>query len=286
MLSRLAKSNELELIVAHVNHGLRAESAEEAQFVQGLAQLYGAAFQLCVPEKWDEKENVESWGRRVRYEFFEHLRSEAKGDLVVTAHHQNDQAETLAFRLLTGRILTSAKSILEFDPHQMLLRPLLRIPKESIVEYVSLYSLPYVSDVSNYDLARGRNRIRHHLLPILKGEYNPNIVEDLAMTAERLFQDEEYLREQARAWADRAVLPITPRFLLEEVPLPLQWRVLAEKAVDVFGVDAGRIGYPAFQSVLRLMQKKHLDGPKVLELGFGYSARIHPVKGVGFEVIR
>ena len=226
---------------------------------------------------------MEAWGRAVRYSFFERVRQELSAHAILTAHHQNDQAETILFRFLTARLLTSAKSISEYDSKLKILRPLLAVSKTQIANYIRLHGLSFVSDSSNLDQSRARNRIRLDLLPMLVEQYNPNLVEDLSLLARRLGEDERFLREQAHSFASRAGDMISIKFLEAEVPEALKWRVLAVRAEEQLGEDAGRIGFHAFRAVLQVMERRDLDGPKTVELGFGYVARIHPVKGVDFR---
>ncbi len=281
VLHGLARKLGVKIIVAHVDHGLRAESASEAEIVRQLAKDYGAEFKLFQAGPRDPGENVEAWGRRIRYSYFDTVRRETGSWLTLTAHHQNDQAETVLFRLLSGRALTSGRAISEFDVRQNIARPFLRVSKKKIKDYVKAERLSAVLDGSNLDTARTRNRIRLELLPVLEAEYNPNVVEDLFLFAERFGNDDEFLWNHARGVAETLAYPI-PLAQLRAVPPSLQWRILAVKAEEVFGEDGFRVGYHAYRGVLGRVLEECLDGPKKIELGFGYSAIIHPTKGVEF----
>lgn len=282
VLERLKRELHLRLEVCHLDHSLRPESAAEAELVRQHAADCGAGFHLQVAAPREPSENLEAWGRRLRYQLFESVRLQTGSDLIVTAHHANDQAETVLFRLLSGRALTSPRAIAAFSLERRLLRPLLAVPKKAISEYARSHSLRFVNDPSNFDRERARNRIRHDLLPMLLDGYNRNLVEDLAIFAERAAADDRQLLAEARE-AEHGLADPIPLAAFAVIAPALQARVLQVRLEKLYGEDAGKIGYHALRSVLLAVLRGAPDGPKTVELGFGFSAVIHPGKGVKFE---
>lgn len=280
VLNRLAGEGRLSLAVAHFDHALRDESRKETEFVRTLAQSYSLPFASARADGHRGSENLEAWARRVRYEFLERARKARQCDLIVTAHHLNDQAETVLFRMLSGRLLTDAHSIAELDLRRRLLRPLLQVPKLMIEDYVAEHRLSFVVDSSNSDLGRTRNRIRHELLPGLEKSYNPQLVAGLAQIARRLGEDERYLDEEACRVA--TALGATPSSeALRSVPDALLWRVIGVYARQEMGPESERLGYRAFRSVTELLASDPHE-TKRLDLGFGIRCEVSP-SGVRFK---
>ncbi|OVE79957.1 tRNA lysidine(34) synthetase TilS [bacterium J17] len=279
-LLRLAEEFPMELAICHVDHRLREESPEEAEFVRELARFHSLEFFLKVSETLPKGENLESWAREQRYTFFEKCREAFGAGCILTAHHQNDQAETLLFRLLTGRLLTQMHNISLFDEKRKLLRPLLMVPKSEIRDYVRRNSLSFVTDSSNLDLGRTRNRIRHDLLPKICSEYNPKVAETLSDFAKRASDDEDYLNEEVERIV-RAHSEEASGLSFEELPDAIGWRVLRGLAACEVGRVAYKVGYRSYCRLLEFVAPMPGEA-KTIELGFGLCARVQRSKGLQF----
>lgn len=212
-----------DLIIAHVDHGLRPESRQEAEFVEGLAESLGFPFfsQRIEVEKVAEREgqSIEEAARIVRYRFlFDQARRHAC-QAVAVAHHADDQVETVLMHFLRGAALPGLTGMAYrrmmplWDPEIPLVRPLLGIWREEIDAYVEGMGLTPCVDLSNLDTTYHRNRIRHMMIPELE-TYNPQIkaviwrmadvlradAQDLDVLTEQAFadclqgEDEEYVR--------------------------------------------------------------------------------------------
>lgn len=194
-----------ELVIAHINHCLRgAESDQDELFVRQLAQHYGIP---CFVKRADVAElaekggvTLEEAGRDVRYSFFEKLRLQYNAVAVAVAHHADDQAETLLIRLLRGGGIRGLSAMLPRNSFHVV-RPLLQITRREIEQYLAENRLEYRNDSSNQDQSFLRNRIRHQLIPLLKG-YNSSIVTQLASTALLLQEDAALLEQQLRRGFD------------------------------------------------------------------------------------
>lgn len=186
----------LQLVVAHLNHGLRgSESDDDEQLVQQLAAKYNLT---CETETCDVhslarqlRSSLEDAGRTARYDFFQRLRSSYQAGAIAVGHHRDDQAETFLIRLLRGSGTTGLASMAPRTAAGII-RPLLHISRQELRRYCSERQLPFREDSSNNDLSFLRNRVRHQLLPLL-AEYNPSISQQLAVTARLLGEDETLL---------------------------------------------------------------------------------------------
>jgi tRNA(Ile)-lysidine synthase len=185
------------LVAAHVNHHLRSnESDDDEAFVRQLSAQTDVPVQVAdgtLHETAARDRGVEAAAREVRRAALQRMRGETGATWIVTAHQQNDQAETLLIRLLTGRGATRLASIAPLSPDGFL-RPLLGVAKADIEAFLAQHGITPRHDRSNDDPRFLRNRIRHELLPLLR-EYNPRIVETLAATASRT-RDERALIDE------------------------------------------------------------------------------------------
>ncbi len=198
----LSKNWDFNLIVAHLNHGLRGcEGEEDAKFVAE----YATSLNLpSVLEKADVRTyckknqcSIEQGAREVRYDFLKRVLLEQNGDSVATGHTANDQAETVLMRLLRGCGSSGLSSIRPIR-NGWIIRPLLEVPSDEISDYIQKHGLSFRSDSSNANQAIFRNKIRHHLIPFLEQEYNPKIREGLGRLAEVIRNESEYLEGKTR----------------------------------------------------------------------------------------
>ncbi len=280
LLHRLRAEAWLKLHIAHFDHALRPESVREANFVRGLAKKYNLPFYERRAVTRPVSENMEAWARRVRYEFLEDVRRQTKSWLIVTAHHLNDQAETVLFRLLNGRYSTDATGIAELDLSRRVFRPLLRVKKSEIEDYVSLHLLSFVVDPTNADFERTRNRIRAELLPQLEKQYNPQLVTHLGVFAARSSEDERFLLEKASEV--RQSLPARPTGEeLRGLPPALLWRVILLIAAEQVGAEAEKIGYRTYWLVAEALEKSD-NQRRRFDLGFGIRCELSRNASVKF----
>ena len=195
------------------DHGLRPESAEEAAFVTSYCRERGIP---CFSGKADIRKyaaekglGIEEAARELRYRFLFDTAAERQTAAVATAHHANDQAETVLLHLLRG---CSPDGLCGIRPYGLpnafsgtipLIRPLLGITRAEIEAYAAETGMPYREDRSNTDTAYTRNRIRLDLLPKLEGDYNPRIVQALCRLAETAAMDRDVLEKECDRAAGR-----------------------------------------------------------------------------------
>lgn len=170
LLNILHKLN-FSLILAHVNHHKREESFIEQKEMEKLALKLNIPFELLDYYQEDNK-NFQAKAHDARYEFFKKLALKYNTSVIATAHHLDDQAETIIMRLIKGSNLYGygGISILKNEDEFTFIRPLLCLNKDDLYKYAVDNNLKYFEDCSNNDDDYLRNRIRHHILPLLKKE--------------------------------------------------------------------------------------------------------------------
>ncbi len=218
LLAEDAKRYHFPLILAHVNHGIRGEEAlRDRAFCLHTAKEYGLPIHVLdadVPALAKAHgTGMEEEARRVRYDYFASLMQKEQIPLLVSAHHADDQLETVLFRLARGCTLSGLCGILPVRRfgEGFLVRPLLEAPRAEILQYVKEQGLSYVEDSTNADLSYARNRIRHEVVPVLDGLF-PNLSERAALLSTSLREDSDCLSAMAeeflQAQATEAILSV------------------------------------------------------------------------------
>lgn len=167
------KDSYKELVVFHINHGLREESYEEAEFVERLVKDFDVKFykeELNMSDlERDSHTSEEMLARELRYQAFNKMAKLEGVTKLLTAHHKNDQVENILMRLLTGRSIDHSLAICEEIEMAGLTiyRPLLNILKAELEEYAKEKNLHYYVDATNFDTDYTRNNIRHNIVPLL-----------------------------------------------------------------------------------------------------------------------
>ena len=167
------KDSYKELVVFHINHGLREESYEEAEFVEKFVKDFDVKFykeELSMSDlERDSHTSEEMLARELRYQAFNKMAKLEGVTKLLTAHHKNDQVENILMRLLTGRSIDHSLAICEEIEMAGLTiyRPLLNSLKAELEEYAKEKNLHYYVDATNFDTDYTRNNIRHNIVPLL-----------------------------------------------------------------------------------------------------------------------
>lgn len=167
------KESYKELVAFHINHGLREQSYQEAEFVEDFVKNYNVKFykkELNMKDLVrDSHTSEEMLARKLRYDAFEEMSSSEGGVKLITAHHKNDQVENILMRLLSGRSMDYNLMIEEKTTIGSLevYRPLLNILKADLEQYADKNDLKYYVDSTNFDTDYTRNNIRHNIIPLL-----------------------------------------------------------------------------------------------------------------------
>ena len=180
----------ITLEAAHFNHHLRGEeSRRDAAFVQDLCDRYDIPLHLGEAKVQPGKKGLEAAARDARYAFLKTLPGK-----IATAHTADDNAETVLMHLIRG---TGLKGLGGIAPvNGPIIRPMLTVTRAEVDAFLNEYYVNHIEDSSNHGDAFLRNRIRHHVMPLLTGE-NPRFAENLSGMALRLRLDEEFLSGHA-----------------------------------------------------------------------------------------
>jgi tRNA(Ile)-lysidine synthase len=170
-----------KIIVVHVDHSIRPESQEDAEFVAQACKKYGVVYEgtrvdITKVAK-QEKISVEMAGRAIRYGYFERVRALYQAKWILTAHHQDDVVETVLINLIRWTRLRGLSGIEERQG--VLLRPLLAIEKSKLLSYAQKNAISFREDSTNEDLEYVRNRVRHEIIPQME-IINPMVRKTLA----------------------------------------------------------------------------------------------------------
>ncbi|MDO8240606.1 MAG: tRNA lysidine(34) synthetase TilS [Candidatus Moranbacteria bacterium] len=267
---QLQKKYPLELIVAHVNYGLRGKDSEaDEKFVRALAVKNNIAIEVLQVAKENTLKVSENSLREIRYNFFEKIRTEKKIDLIAVAHNSDDQVETFLMRILRGAGLQGLSAI-KFS-NGKIIRPLLGISRKEILEFLRNGNLTYRTDKTNAGSLFLRNKIRNKLIPQLEKNYNPSIRKTIFDATVSIAQDYDYINEVAKkVYQKNKDLSVSKLLALHPA---IQRRVLlqaiAEKKLDTQNIELSHIEeiLKALKSTKGKNQTFSLQGLKMTRKG-------------------
>jgi len=190
--------------VAHCNHMLRGDASHQDEaFVKKMAAKYGLHFHHTQADvaQYAKEYNLgtEVAARIMRYQFFEKAAKASHADVIATAHHAEDNAETLLMNLMRGSGITGLAGIpprRDVDKKLSYIRPILWLSKKEIEQYAKVRSLEWREDETNSSLQFTRNKIRHELLPLLRSEYSPGLTEVLNRTTTLMREAQEFISDR------------------------------------------------------------------------------------------
>jgi tRNA(Ile)-lysidine synthase len=267
-LVSLAARHRFRVVVAHLDHGLRPDSAEDAAFCRHLCEALGVPLHAAVADvsvrARRERGGLEQAARRERYRFLRRVREETGAAAIAVAHTRDDQAETLIMRLLRG---AGATGLGGMRPRSgRLLRPLLEVSREEVVAHLRERGLRWREDPTNADLRHLRNRVRHELLPYLEARFNPALREGLARTAGLLAEEAAHLVGEADALLERIARAEGAGIVLDASGLasapPAVARVAVRQALRRAG-GLARVGAVHVERVLKLAGSKGASGRRL-----------------------
>ncbi|MEZ4831077.1 MAG: tRNA lysidine(34) synthetase TilS [Caldilineaceae bacterium] len=197
---------QVQLHVAHLDHGLRPDSAADAEFVAALAADWGLPHHhFCLPAH--ARPHNEDAARRARYAFLAQVAAEINASVVAVAHHAGDQAETLLLHLLRGSGLdglAAMRPVQALTEQTRLARPLLAASRAQILAYLHTHNLPWREDATNADTGYTRKWLRHSLLPHMAERFPA--AEDALTRAAVILADEADRADAANRAAFAALL--------------------------------------------------------------------------------
>lgn len=198
VLRKLKEKLKIEIVVAHVNHSIREEADSETLYIKDYCNKHDI-------EIYIKKENVielakidkiglEEEGRKVRYKFFDEVLEKANANKIAIAHNMNDKAETVLMNIIRGSGSLGLKGI-EPKRDEKYIRPLIEIQRNEIEEYCKKNKLDPKHDKSNDDNTYTRNRVRNVLIPFLKENFNPNIINGINKLSIIMTEEQNYLEK-------------------------------------------------------------------------------------------
>lgn len=193
----------LKLICAHINHNVRKESDEEEKYVRNYCKENNIIFESVKIKFWGD-DNFENEARSKRYNFFEELVEKYNAKYLMTAHHADDLIETILMRIVRGSTLKgySGFSKIVNKGNYKIVRPLITLTKDEIIEFDKLNKIKYFIDSSNNENYHTRNRYRHIVLPFLKKE-NPNVHKKFLKFSETLLENSAFIDREANSHFNR-----------------------------------------------------------------------------------
>lgn len=197
IMRQLKNAWNLNLIAAHVHHGLRPEAELDLERVRDQCRAWEIDLELSRVDiarlARAEKRSLEEMGRICRYRFFTEVMEKYQARRIATAHHKDDNAESILLHLLRGSGSRGMRGILPLNKH--IIRPLLSLSKAQIMIYLHEHQIPYGWDATNMDSGFTRNRIRNELIPHLQECYNPQLVDSLNRFAEIARQEDQWMQD-------------------------------------------------------------------------------------------
>lgn len=267
-----------EMAVAHVHHGLRGEDAEEdLRFVQAMASSAGLEFlvrRITPGSLRCSGRSLQEAARMARYGLLEEMRGEFAASRIALGHQADDQAETVLAALIRGTGLAGLGGMPYRKGH--IVRPLLDIAREELMEYLRREAIPFREDPSNEDPRFLRVRIRKEVLPLMRRTLNPALREVLCRTARICAMEEEYLAHTAAStWAQIAIQGereiLIPIHRYTDMPMALRLRIL-------------RMGYARLRGNTRGLALHHCQAMDQMAMETGRERWLHLPKGVRFGV--
>ena len=197
ILNELKKKIGFKIVVAHVNHNVRIESYEEAEFLKKYCEKNNVIFEMMTITKYGD-DNFHNEARNIRYNFYEELINKYQANYLMTGHHADDLMETILMRIVRGSTLRgySGFSDIVDNGKYKIVRPLIGVTKSMLEEFDKEQHIPYRIDKSNFKDKYTRNRYRKSVLPFLKEE-DKNVHEKFIKFSNQIKESDEFIEKVA-----------------------------------------------------------------------------------------
>jgi tRNA(Ile)-lysidine synthase len=262
LLDLFARERGLTLFVGHFNHGLRGEESDaDETFVAERARTYGLPLHAgrgdTVSEAKRRGVGIQEAARDLRYDFLFRLREATGAGRIATAHHADDNAETILLHLFRGTGVQGMSGIPV--ARDSVIRPLLFAHREEIEEYARIEHILFRTDSSNAKDGYTRNAVRHHVLPLLKELVSPSVVENINRSGDNFRSLAAYLQEETHRVLEACTVARDAEGLhlsisgLMARPLLLRQHAILAALEEVSGV---RHGSDRVEAVLGLLENE------------------------------
>ncbi|NLJ78095.1 MAG: tRNA lysidine(34) synthetase TilS, partial [Tissierellia bacterium] len=244
ILLEIREEIDFNIFIAHVNHGVRGDEAlADEEFVRNLSEDLDLPYysRITNMDEYARAKGIssEEAGREIRYGFFREILSEIGGGKIAVGQNKDDQAETLIMRFFRGTGIDGLRGM-EYK-NDDIIRPILGIERLEIEEYLSSRGISSRLDRTNLEPIYNRNRIRLEMMPYIKENYNPNIVDTLWRTSEIASVDSDFLEQYARKAYENILKRdmqygvVLDSTLFEEEHTGIQQRILRNCILDING---------------------------------------------------
>lgn len=187
-----------EIAVAHLNHMIRDEAKEDELYVRKYCAKNGIEFHSksidIIEYANNNKIGIEEAGRKIRYKFFNEVLEKSNSNKIAIAHNKNDNVETIIMNIIRGTGISGLKGI--EAKRGKYIRPLIKCGREEIEKYCKENSLAPRIDKTNFENEYTRNKIRNIVIPYIKKDFNPNIINTIERLSNLVKEEEEYIEEQ------------------------------------------------------------------------------------------
>ena len=187
-----------EIVVAHVNHMIRKEAEEDEKYVKKYCEekqieFYSKSIDVQKMAN-NNKIGVEEAGRKVRYDFFDEILEKTNAQKIAIAHNKNDKVETVLMHILRGSGINGLKGI--EAKRGKYIRPLIECERNEIEEYCTEKKMQPRIDKTNFENEYTRNKVRNLLIPYIKKEFNPNLIQTIDRLSNLVAEEEKYMDKQ------------------------------------------------------------------------------------------
>ena len=187
-----------EIVVAHVNHMIRKEAEEDEKYVKKYCEekqieFYSKSIDVQKMAN-NNKIGIEEAGRKARYDFFNEILERTNAQKIAIAHNKNDKVETVLMHILRGSGINGLKGI--EAKRGKYIRPLIECERNEIEEYCTEKKMQPRIDKTNFENEYTRNKLRNLLIPYIKKEFNPNLIQTIDRLSNLVAEEENYMDKQ------------------------------------------------------------------------------------------
>ena len=251
-----------QIVVAHVNHMIREEACEDERFVKDFCQKIGVEFYSKSIDVQkianNNKIGLEEAGRMARYEFFDEVANLTNSNKIAIAHNKNDNVETIIMHALRGSGTYGLQGIQAKNGKYI--RPLIDCERAEIEEYCKENNINARIDKTNFENVYTRNKIRNVVIPYIKKEFNPNIIETICRLSNVIIDQDCYIEKKVEEAYESMVLQENENeIVLDLKKFNIQEKVIKSRLVlytiiRLFGTSKG-IEKIHIEDIIKLCQK-------------------------------
>ena len=248
ILIKLKNQINFNIVVAHINHMIREEAIDDEKYVQEYCKKNNIE---CYILRIDVKKmanikkiGTEEAGRKARYDFFEEVLQKTNSNKIAIAHNKNDKIETIIMNLLRGSGISGLKGIEPIRDNKYI-RPLIECKRDEIEDYCKNNNLEPRIDKTNFENEYTRNKIRNIVIPYIKKEFNPNIIETIERLSENISLESNFIEKKVEETFKKILIEKRDNELIlklkefNEQDKVIQNRLIFKAIKDLMGTTEG-----------------------------------------------